>query len=86
MAFTVLGLEPGEHTLTFVLKTQRGQKDVVEKKLRVVVHTTKHSTQNIQTHTKHEWFTAGLNSHLFFILTKDELVLKNKVCFIIKSA
>ncbi|XP_011613600.2 complement C5 isoform X1 [Takifugu rubripes] len=36
VTFTVLGLEPGEHTLTFVLKTQHGQKDVVEKKLRVV--------------------------------------------------
>lgn len=37
VSFTVLGLEPGEHRLTFVLKTQRGHKDVVEKKLRVVV-------------------------------------------------
>lgn len=43
VTFTVLGLEPGEHTLTFVLKTQHGYKEtigeVVEKKLRVVVHT-----------------------------------------------
>lgn len=39
VTFTVLGLEVGEHTLTFVLKTKHGQKDVVEKKLRVVVHT-----------------------------------------------
>lgn len=37
VTFTVLGLEPGEHSLTFVLRTRRGQKDVVEKKLRVVV-------------------------------------------------
>ncbi|KAM3610513.1 uncharacterized protein V6R79_005063 [Siganus canaliculatus] len=34
--FTVLGLEPGEHTLTFTLKTRHGKTDVVEKKLRVV--------------------------------------------------
>lgn len=37
MTFTVLGLEPGEHSLTFVLKTRQGQKDIVEKKLHVVV-------------------------------------------------
>lgn len=37
VAFTVLGLEPGEHRLTFVLKTRRGHKDILEKKLRVVV-------------------------------------------------
>ncbi|CAF94607.1 unnamed protein product [Tetraodon nigroviridis] len=36
VAFTVLGLEPGEHRLTFVLKTRRGHKDILEKKLRVV--------------------------------------------------
>lgn len=35
--FTVLGLEPGEHTLTFKLQTMRGRGDIVEKKLRVVV-------------------------------------------------
>uniref|UniRef100_A0A3Q3IID7 Anaphylatoxin-like domain-containing protein n=2 Tax=Monopterus albus TaxID=43700 RepID=A0A3Q3IID7_MONAL len=34
--FTLLGLEPGEHTLTFTLKTQGGGRDVLEKKLRVV--------------------------------------------------
>lgn len=37
VTFTVLGLEPGEHRLTFILKTKQGQKDVLEKKLRVVV-------------------------------------------------
>lgn len=37
VTFTVLGLEPGEHSLTFVLKTRQGQKDIVKKKLRVVV-------------------------------------------------
>ncbi|XP_074526548.1 complement C5 [Halichoeres trimaculatus] len=36
VTFTVLGLEAGEHTLTFTLKTQTGGRDVVEKKLRVV--------------------------------------------------
>uniref|UniRef100_A0A3Q4BYD7 NTR domain-containing protein n=1 Tax=Mola mola TaxID=94237 RepID=A0A3Q4BYD7_MOLML len=36
VTFTVLGLEPGEHTLTFTLRTQQGQRDIVEKKLRVV--------------------------------------------------
>ncbi|KAK1892579.1 Complement C5, partial [Dissostichus eleginoides] len=34
--FTLLGLEPGEHTLTFTLKTKGGGRDVLEKKLRVV--------------------------------------------------
>lgn len=37
VTFSVLGLEPGEHRLTFVLKTRQGRKDVLEKKLRVVV-------------------------------------------------
>lgn len=37
VTFTLLGLEPGEHTLTFTLKTQQGQRDILEKKLRVVV-------------------------------------------------
>lgn len=35
--FTVLGLQPGEHTLTFKLRTMRGRGDIVEKKLRVAV-------------------------------------------------
>lgn len=39
VTFTVLGLEPGEHTLTFTLKTRHGTKDILEKKLRVVVRT-----------------------------------------------
>ncbi|KAK5910587.1 hypothetical protein CesoFtcFv8_004410 [Champsocephalus esox] len=34
--FTLLGLEHGEHTLTFTLKTNRGGTDVLQKKLRVV--------------------------------------------------
>ncbi|XP_040011681.1 complement C5 [Xiphias gladius] len=34
--FTLLGLEPGEHTLTFTLKTRQGDRDILEKKLRVV--------------------------------------------------
>lgn len=37
VSFTVLGLEPGEHTLTFTLKTRTGPVDVVKKTLRVVV-------------------------------------------------
>ncbi|XP_040898542.1 complement C5 [Toxotes jaculatrix] len=37
VTFTLLGLEPGEHTLTFTLKTRgQGTGDVLEKKLRVV--------------------------------------------------
>ncbi|KAA8592854.1 hypothetical protein FQN60_018309, partial [Etheostoma spectabile] len=36
VTFTLLGLEPGEHTLTFTLKTYQGATDIVEKKLRVV--------------------------------------------------
>ncbi|XP_032435409.1 complement C5 [Xiphophorus hellerii] len=36
VTFTLLGLEPGEHTLTFTLITQSGAKDVVKKTLRVV--------------------------------------------------
>lgn len=37
VSFTVLGLEPGEHTLTFTLRTRDGNRDILEKKLRVVV-------------------------------------------------
>lgn len=37
VTFTLLGLEPGEHTLTFTLKTRSGPTDVVKKNLRVVV-------------------------------------------------
>ncbi|XP_037113807.1 complement C5 isoform X1 [Syngnathus acus] len=37
VSFTVMGLEAGEHTLTFALETQnQGTQDVLEKKLRVV--------------------------------------------------
>ncbi|XP_077378953.1 complement C5 isoform X2 [Festucalex cinctus] len=37
VTFTLMGLEAGEHTLTFTLKTEgRGAQDIVEKKLRVV--------------------------------------------------
>ncbi|XP_071340230.1 complement C5 isoform X2 [Trachinotus anak] len=36
VTFTLLGLEPGEHTLTFTLMTRKGVGDKVEKKLRVV--------------------------------------------------
>ncbi|XP_044053377.1 complement C5 [Siniperca chuatsi] len=36
VTFTLLGLEPGEHTLTFTLKTRQGRIDILEKKLRVV--------------------------------------------------
>ncbi|KAG7490391.1 complement C5 [Solea senegalensis] len=36
VSFTLLGLEPGEHTLTFTLKTRQGNRDILEKKLRVV--------------------------------------------------
>ncbi|KAM9391787.1 complement C5 [Pholidichthys leucotaenia] len=34
--FTILGLEAGEHTLTFTLRNRRGAQDILEKKLRVV--------------------------------------------------
>ncbi|XP_019741202.1 complement C5 [Hippocampus comes] len=37
VTFTLMGLEPGEHTLKFTLKTQsQGTQDILEKKLRVV--------------------------------------------------
>lgn len=39
VTFTVMGLEPGEHTLTFTLKTRSRTQDIVQKKLRVVVRT-----------------------------------------------
>lgn len=39
VSFTVLGLEPGEHTLTFTLKTRSRNIDILQKKLRVVVRT-----------------------------------------------
>lgn len=47
--FTVLGLEPGDHTLTFTLKTEQGKKDILEKKLRVVVRWGGRYTTNLQT-------------------------------------
>ncbi|CAL8343814.1 unnamed protein product [Lota lota] len=34
--FTLLGLQAGEHTLTFTLMTRHGPRDIVKKKLRVV--------------------------------------------------
>ncbi|XP_055367268.1 complement C5 isoform X2 [Betta splendens] len=36
VTFTVLALELGEHNLTFILKTRAGNKDILQKKLRVV--------------------------------------------------
>nr|XP_057928105.1 complement C5 [Doryrhamphus excisus] len=36
VAFTLMGLKAGEHTLTFTLKTRQGKGDIVEKRLRVV--------------------------------------------------
>ncbi|XP_078027275.1 complement C5 [Epinephelus lanceolatus] len=36
VTFTLLGLEAGEHTLTFTLRTRQGDRDILEKKLRVV--------------------------------------------------
>ncbi|XP_011478017.1 complement C5 [Oryzias latipes] len=36
VVFTLLGLEPGMHTLTFTLKTTDGIRDILEKNLRVV--------------------------------------------------
>ncbi|XP_030581729.1 complement C5-like [Archocentrus centrarchus] len=36
VAFELLGLEPGEHTLTFTVKTRYRTADILEKKLRVV--------------------------------------------------
>lgn len=66
MTFTVLGLEPGEHTLTFVLKTQHGQKDIVEKKLRVVVRA--RSTPNTHMHS-----TGWPKLRLLVLKTKVQL-------------
>ncbi|XP_034396896.1 complement C5 isoform X2 [Cyclopterus lumpus] len=36
VSFTLLGLEPGDHILTFTLRTRQGGRDVLEKRLRVV--------------------------------------------------
>uniref|UniRef100_A0A667XN33 Complement component 5 n=1 Tax=Myripristis murdjan TaxID=586833 RepID=A0A667XN33_9TELE len=36
VSFTLMGMEPGEHTLTFKLQTKQGGRDVLQKKLRVV--------------------------------------------------
>lgn len=36
VSFTLMGLEPGEHILTFTLKTFRGPSDILQKTLRVV--------------------------------------------------
>ncbi|KAM9360733.1 complement C5 [Symphorus nematophorus] len=67
--FTVLGLEPGEHTLTFTLKTQNGPKDIVEKKLRVVPEG-----------VKKEQFSVGtLDPQGLYGSEKRTVELKNKV-------
>lgn len=44
VTFTLLGLEPGEHTLTFTLKTPEGNRDIVTKTLRVEVREDKTSS------------------------------------------
>ncbi|XP_042372773.1 complement C5-like, partial [Plectropomus leopardus] len=36
VSFTLLGLQAGEHTLTFTLRTRQGDRDILEKTLRVV--------------------------------------------------
>lgn len=65
VTFTVLGLEPGEHTLTFTLRTQQGQRDIVEKKLRVVVRTCTDDTSQF-TEPSVVWF---LNDAFYLMFT-----------------
>ncbi|XP_020505432.2 complement C5 [Labrus bergylta] len=69
VTFTVLGLEPGEHTLTFTLKTRSGQKDILEKKLRVVPEG-----------LRKEIFSGGrLDPQSLYGSVKRNVELKNKV-------
>lgn len=74
--FTVLGLEPGDHTLTFTLETQHGKKDILEKKLRVVVCTGGSQTSNFQT---------GLSQnlpHICALVCCFSLKARNRSCWL----
>lgn len=64
VVFTLLGLEPGMHTLTFTLKTTDGIRDILEKNLRVVVSTCK-TLLGSRNHTE--------NRHLAHSFTQREL-------------
>ncbi|KAF1388978.1 hypothetical protein PFLUV_G00068530 [Perca fluviatilis] len=69
VTFTVLGLEPGEHTLTFTLKTYKGGTDILEKKLRVVPEG-----------VKQEEFSGGmLDPQGLYGTEKRTVLLKNKL-------
>ncbi|KAM9858664.1 complement C5 [Aulostomus maculatus] len=67
VAFTLLGLEPGDHTLTFTLKTHQGQRDIMEKKLRVVPEGVK----------QEEYSGGTLDPQGLYGLEKRTVVLKN---------
>ncbi|KAM7390973.1 hypothetical protein PAMP_021696 [Pampus punctatissimus] len=69
VTFTLLGLEPGEHTLTFTLKTRKGRGDILEKKLRVVPEG-----------VKQEDYSGGiLDPQGLYGSEKRTVVLKNKL-------
>ncbi|XP_026199541.1 complement C5 [Anabas testudineus] len=69
VSFTVMGLEPGEHPLTFTLRTTDRGRDILEKKLRVV-------PEGVRT----EEYSAGtLDPQGIYGSEKRTVELKNKV-------
>ncbi|XP_045898930.1 complement C5-like [Micropterus dolomieu] len=69
VSVTLLGLEPGEHTLTFTLKTREGKKDILEKKLRVVPEGLR----------KEEYSGGRLDPQGLYGSEKRTVELKNKI-------
>ncbi|KAL6115010.1 c5 [Pungitius sinensis] len=68
VSFTLLGLEPGDHTLTFDLRTSGGGRDILEKKLRVVPEG-----------VRREEFSGGhLDPRGFLGSEKRTVILKNR--------
>ncbi|XP_069379296.1 complement C5 isoform X2 [Paralichthys olivaceus] len=69
VTFTLLGLEPGEHTLIFTLKNRQGNSDVLEKKLRVVPEGVR----------KEEYSGGRLDPQGLYGSEKRSVTLKNKL-------
>ncbi|XP_018549132.1 complement C5 [Lates calcarifer] len=69
VTFTLLSLEPGEHTLTFTLKSRQGDRDVLQKKLRVVPEGVR----------KEEYSGGRLDPQGLYGSEKTTVELKNKL-------
>ncbi|KAK0134147.1 Complement C5 [Merluccius polli] len=69
--FTLVGLQPGEHTLTFTLRTQHGTRDIVQKKLRVVPEGVRKETIS----------DGRLDPKSLYGLEKRRVTLKNRLLY-----